>query len=219
MIKKYRKNNGEKLSDNFVSNEFDCKGSGCCKETFIDEKLVGYLQKLRDHFGKPVKITSGYRCDTHNKKVGSTSSSQHKKGKAADITVTGVPTIEVAQFLQSIGVKGIIRYVTKNFVHLDTREKQYFAEVTNGKTVTVSGFGKNVCPYEKPKVTVKKGSRGDSVRYVQFMLIRHGFKSVGSIDGIAGVKTVDAIKAFQKKKGLTVDGLAGPKTIEALSQI
>ena len=43
------------------------------------------LQQIRDHFGKPVYVNSGYRCDRHNKAVGGTSDSYHIKGMAAVI--------------------------------------------------------------------------------------------------------------------------------------
>jgi uncharacterized protein YcbK (DUF882 family) len=79
-IKTYTKGQVSKLSKNFNSNEFDCQGKGCCKTTLIDEKLVEYLQKIRDHFGKPLTINSGYRCGTHNKKISGATSSKHTKG-------------------------------------------------------------------------------------------------------------------------------------------
>ena len=216
MIKTFRKGSGEKLAANFNSNEFDCKGVGCCNSTKVDTALVSLLQKLREHFGKSVRINSGYRCEKHNAAVGGTAGSRHKNGQAADIVVSGVATNEVAAYLQSIGAKGIIRYVTKKFVHVDTREKNYFSEVTNGVSKKVSSFGGVVCPYPVPKTNIRRGSKGDDVRYVQFMLIRHGFSGVGSIDGIAGSKTVNAIKSFQKSRSLKVDGIAGVKTIAEL---
>jgi hypothetical protein len=70
-IKSYTKGKSTKLSTNFGSHEFDCKGKGCCSTTFIDEQLVSYLQKIRNHFGKPITISSAYRCATHNTNVGS----------------------------------------------------------------------------------------------------------------------------------------------------
>ena len=45
------------------------------------------LQPLRDHLGKPVAVSSGYRCKDLNKKVGGVENSQHLKGEAADIKV------------------------------------------------------------------------------------------------------------------------------------
>lgn len=43
------------------------------------------LEPLRQHFGVPVAISSGYRCPQLNKAVGGTKSSQHLTGEAADI--------------------------------------------------------------------------------------------------------------------------------------
>ena len=128
-IKTYKKGVANKLSANFTSSEFDCKGSGCCTSTKVDEALVNYLQKIRDHFGKPVKINSGYRCATHNKKVGGATSSRHATGQAADIKITGIAPAEIAKYAESIGVLGIGLYETDtdgHFVHIDTRTTKSF---------------------------------------------------------------------------------------------
>lgn len=58
----------------------------------------------------------------------------------------------------------------------------------------------------------KLGSRGDEVRRVQQKLKQLGYYK-GSVDGIFGVQTQTAVKAFQRNCGLTVDGIAGPKTL------
>ena len=50
------------------------------------EKLVkNILDPLREHYGYPIHISSGYRCPELNKKVGGTRTSQHLSGRAADI--------------------------------------------------------------------------------------------------------------------------------------
>jgi len=64
---------------------------------------------------------------------------------------------------------------------------------------------------------LKKGSRGAAVSELQTKLKEKGFYS-GSIDGIFGSGTENAVKAFQRASGLTADGIAGPKTIAALNQ-
>ncbi len=56
------------------------------------------------------------------------------------------------------------------------------------------------------------GSRGAEVRSIQKKLKELGYYS-GSVDGIYGSKTANAVKAFQKACGLTQDGVAGPKTL------
>lgn len=57
------------------------------------------LQKVRDFYGKPVKITSGYRGSALNKAVGGKKTSQHNTGEAADIQVEGVPEIQVFRYI------------------------------------------------------------------------------------------------------------------------
>ena len=59
------------------------------------------------------------------------------------------------------------------------------------------------------------GSRGSEVRAVQEKLKERGL-SKGSVDGIFGTQTKDAVKKFQKQQGLTADGIAGPATLKRL---
>lgn len=61
----------------------------------------------------------------------------------------------------------------------------------------------------------KYGSRGDEVKTIQTKLKRWGYYT-GSIDGIYGTATMNAVKYFQKKNGLTADGIAGTKTLAAM---
>ena len=49
--------------------------------------LCGVLQKIRDKYGKPMHINSGYRCPKLKSKVGGSKTSQHMNGSAADISV------------------------------------------------------------------------------------------------------------------------------------
>lgn len=128
-VKTYPKGSAEKLSENFSVREFSCKGRGCCSTTLVDDKLVEYLQQIRDHFGKPVTVTSGHRCAKHNKSVGGVTASRHMKGQAADIVVAGVKPAEVAKYAESIGVLGIGLYESPKsgyFTHIDTRTKKAF---------------------------------------------------------------------------------------------
>lgn len=64
-------------------------------------------------------------------------------------------------------------------------------------------------------VLSKFGSRGEEVRQIQTKLKSLGYYS-GSVDGVFGSATRNAVQSFQKVKGLTVDGVAGPKTLSAL---
>ena len=61
----------------------------------------------------------------------------------------------------------------------------------------------------------KYGSRGEEVKQIQEKLKRWGYYN-GNIDGIYGSQTLEAVKYFQRKNGLTVDGIAGPATLKAM---
>ena len=222
-----------RLSTHFVSTEFDCHGSGCCSQTLINEKLIEYLEKIREHFGKPITITSAYRCPTHNRNVGGATGSRHSKGDAADIVVSGVAPREIAKYAESIGIKGIGLYETSadgHFVHIDTREAKSFwygqacaYRSTFGGTSASSGNSSNI--NSSNNVFSSDYSLKDFVKDIQGAC---GAK----VDGIAGSETLSktvtlsatknirhaAVKAVQKRlKNLgydpgTVDGIFGGKT-------
>ena len=61
------------------------------------------LQPVRDHFGKPVRISSGFRCAELNSSpaVGGSKTSDHCKGQAVDFEIDGVPNPELADWIES----------------------------------------------------------------------------------------------------------------------
>jgi len=61
---------------------------------------LAVLQKVRDHFGVPVVINSGYRAPRVNQKVGGSKTSQHKFGQAADIEIPGVSNLVLANWIR-----------------------------------------------------------------------------------------------------------------------
>lgn len=70
------------------------------------------------------------------------------------------------------------------------------------------------CSYVQTAV-LRQGSRGGEVKEVQRRLKQWGYYN-GAIDGVYGPQTVEAVKKFQRKNGLTVDGIAGRSTYVAL---
>ena len=119
-IKAYSKakNGNSKVSTNFRVREFACQDGS--DPIFIDSELVSVLQKIRNHFGKAVTITSAYRTPNHNKNVGGTSFSQHLYGKAADIKVQGIAPSEVAKYAETLLDEGGIG-IYNTFTHIDVR--------------------------------------------------------------------------------------------------
>ena len=114
------KDGGKKLSANFKVEEFACSDGS--DPIFIAPKLVTILQKIRNHFGKPVIINSAYRTVSKNKAVGGVTRSQHLYGTAADIHIVGITPKEIAKYAETLlpTSGGIGIYST--FTHIDVRE-------------------------------------------------------------------------------------------------
>jgi len=103
------------LSRNFSSREFACR-CGCGKDA-VDKELILKLQQVRDQFG-PLHITSGVRCEAHNRSQGGVPNSAHVLGFAVDIecSISLSRHILVSRLMEA-GFKRI--GIGKNFVHAD----------------------------------------------------------------------------------------------------
>ena len=227
-IKIYKKGDSVKLSSNFQAREFDCSGTDCCAETKIDEKLVAYLQQIRDHFGRPVYLTA-YRCKTHNARTPNAApNSYHVYGQAADFHMGGVAPAEIAKYAESIGIKGIGLYDT--FVHIDTRQsKSFWYGHAQERRTTFGEAGPYTLEQFVREVQAATGSAVDGipgpetlrntitvsarvnrthpvVKAVQKRLYALGYTQVGEADGVAGAKFREAVIAFQTDNGCTADG-------------
>ena len=112
---------------NFTRDEFACK-CGCGFDD-IDPLLVTTLQRLRDEVQRPVIVNSGCRCKSHNAAVKGSKSSQHLRGKAADIKIDGMTAQEIFDVLRRLYLDGEI-YVGYVYaingasVHVDVRAPQ-----------------------------------------------------------------------------------------------
>jgi uncharacterized protein YcbK (DUF882 family) len=116
-----------KLTENFHIDEFKCKdGTGVPDEYFETVKtLAEQLQKIRDHFDKPVRIISGYRSPKYNSRIGGAKRSQHMLATAADIVVSGVDSVEVWRAVKDMIADGTLLKggvgLYESFVHYDIR--------------------------------------------------------------------------------------------------
>lgn len=131
MIRQYSlaKDGNRKLAPSFNTREFRCRDGS--DTVMVDETLTVVLQCIREHFGKPVVITSGYRTAAHNAVVGGAKSSQHLLGRAADIRVEGISVEDVAAYAERLMPDwgGVGRYPVKagratGWVHVDTRQNK-----------------------------------------------------------------------------------------------
>lgn len=110
----------------FTEGEFRCKGHDCCGgQALMDERFMRMLDDLRHQLGKPIRISSGYRCPLYNDQVSSTGEDgPHTTGKAADLLVSGpdADTVLSLAYQLGFGGKGINQKGDhgQRFIHLDT---------------------------------------------------------------------------------------------------
>lgn len=107
----------------FKPDEFKCRCG--CNLNNIDYNLVKILEAIRNHYNKPLIITSGCRCLSHNAKVGGVRGSKHTSGKASDFYVQNVSINDLFNYCKDLKNKGIINYTytnntnMKGAVHID----------------------------------------------------------------------------------------------------
>lgn len=111
--------------------------------SLVDNVLI----PVREAFGKPVIITSGYRCPKVNKAIGGSSTSDHCFGRAADFTIPGFPNYEVCEWIRdNLAYKQLIyEYGEAGWVHCAfaiglNKRSVLTATKRNGKTVYLPGL-------------------------------------------------------------------------------
>jgi uncharacterized protein YcbK (DUF882 family) len=119
-----------KLTDNFSLQEFQSKDGASFPNEVMNNlvTLAQQLQVLRDHLGKPITITSGYRSKEHNMKIGGALDSFHVRGMAADIQVAGMKPKEVAEAIEKLIKEGKMMEggigIYRTWTHYDHRGKR-----------------------------------------------------------------------------------------------
>jgi len=110
------------------------------------------LQPVRDHFGKGVKVNSGFRHPEVNAKVGGSKTSDHCQGQAADIEIPGVPNAELAEWIKdNLEFRQLILefytpgvpdsgWVHVSYVAGDNKKQVMTATKKDGKTVYLPGL-------------------------------------------------------------------------------
>lgn len=132
---------------------FDMENTPGAAEIANLTELAGkVLQPIRDHFGKGVKVNSGFRHPEVNAKVGGSKTSDHCKGQAADIEIPGVPNAELAEWIKdNLEFRQLILefytpgipdsgWVHVSYVAGDNKKQVMTATKQNGKTVYLPGL-------------------------------------------------------------------------------
>ena len=117
--------------------------------TVLAEKV---LQPVRDHYGKGVKVNSGFRHPNVNAAVGGSKTSDHCLGQAADIEIPGVPNHELAEWIKNNleYTQLILEFYTRgvpdsgwvhvSYVASNLKKQDLTATKENGKTVYLPGL-------------------------------------------------------------------------------
>lgn len=119
-----------KLTNNFSLPEFASKdGTAFPEDVKIKlAELAQNLQVLRDHFGRSITITSGYRSVAHNIRIGGAKESFHVRGMAADLQILGIEPRIVYNAIELLIKSGKMKEgglgLYNSWVHYDIRGKR-----------------------------------------------------------------------------------------------
>ena len=104
---------------NFKREEF--RYSHCGKDG-MQQEFMDKLQTLRTAYGKPMKVTSGYRCAGHPIEAAKAKPGAHASGCAVDIGVQGAEAHRLLAMALNAGFSGIgvQQKGSGRFIHLDT---------------------------------------------------------------------------------------------------
>lgn len=98
---------------------FQCR-CGECPAVKPDIALTILIQEIEKHFRQEVVISSGYRCEAHNKTIGGAPSSFHRQAKALDFYIPGVALQDIYDWVNNATFRcGLGIY--KSHIHVDSR--------------------------------------------------------------------------------------------------
>jgi LysM repeat protein len=82
----------------------------------VDARLIALLADVSEHFGRPLRIVSGWRDHSYFE------DSRHKHSQAVDFSIPGVPNTVVRDYVRRFRNCGVGYYPNSSFVHLDVRD-------------------------------------------------------------------------------------------------
>ena len=116
--------------------------------------------------------------------------------------------VKTFQQINGLAVDGIVGTNTRGKINALLNDNNYVAPEASVFSITKIG-------YSVPTSTLRYGSKGDKVRWLQVALNCTIFSGL-SVDGHYGAQTQNAVKKYQSQNGLSADGICGPKTLSKL---
>lgn len=185
-------------------NYFGLKCGSKWKGAFVtmntkEEYTQGQLTTIRDSFRAYNNMSDGVKG--YYEFISST--------RYANLKLASTPR-QYAEYLKSDGYATSSTYVNTLVNTVNAHDLARF-DISEEIIDTAPKSGN---PYKEPMSNVKFNSRGNAVRWLQYELNRFNYRLV--VDGIAGEKTITALKDFQSSHDLVADGICGPLTREKL---
>lgn len=116
--------------------------------------------------------------------------------------------VKTFQQINGLAVDGIVGTNTRGKINALLNDNNYVAPEASVSSITKIG-------YSVPTSTLRYGSKGDKVRWLQVALNCTIFSGL-SVDGHYGAQTQNAVKKYQSQNGLSADGICGPQTLSKL---
>jgi len=137
----------------FSAKELSCKCGGryCRGQYFHNPDFLDGLEAIRGDMGRPLVLTSGRRCERHNRAVGGAARSQHMIAIAADIELDGHEPVTLARSALQAGFRGI--GFGRTFLHVDWRATLTPFHYPNGEAQWTA-----LCGFD-PVARLKNGGR------------------------------------------------------------
>ena len=123
----------KKLSDHFTFDEMKCRGKVCnCNRADMDPEFMKLLEEIRMAYGKPMYLSSAFRCDVHNAAVSKVPNGPHtfqKNGSLAVDVLTWGPEAKILfTVAQNVGATGFgvqqTGEIKDRFLHIDYVQRQ-----------------------------------------------------------------------------------------------
>lgn len=106
---------------NFSLAELRCRCGQCDSSGLeMDPVFMALLQRLRQVYGKPMQLSSAYRCPRHPNELNKAEPGEHTQGLAVDVRCQGADAVKILQLALNLGFVrlGVSQKGTGRFLHL-----------------------------------------------------------------------------------------------------
>lgn len=106
---------------NFSAKELRCKCGKCNSDgSEMQPEFMDSLQQLREQFGKPMALSSAYRCRRHPEEAKKAEPGEHAMGLAVDVQIRGADAVQILHLALNLGFTriGISQKGNSRFIHL-----------------------------------------------------------------------------------------------------